>query len=284
MLTNHQVGSPLQSSRTLDTHLSALYDSNAYNKDIIDHIRTFYIYAQSGKLTLTRRHGQAVTSLYFADGTLIQLESTETDLDTSPKGVRRSILQILGWRDATLAWEPYVYPEERPLEEKIHLLFAEIDRIHQSKQTRSWGSETCKLITAKQPAGARLPLNLQILCLAGGWHEFTLVSEKTIIGRDPHLVDLSIPTSSLSRKHALIHVGETGVFIQDFDTRNGTYVNDQRLKPSLFYPVTEADEIYLADTRLILEPAPEIVAEALKIKAQSQIRRLKRHIQNWNLG
>jgi hypothetical protein len=283
MLTNFQPSPEERNSDALNVHLSALYDSNAYNKKLIDRLRTFYVYAKSGKLTLSRRHGQSLTSLYFSDGTLIQIESTEPDLDISPQGIQQTLLKILGWKDAQLEWTADLSPEERPLAVEINLLFAEIDHIRQSKRTKNWGSRTCRMMVDAKGGKARLPMNLEVLGKEGGRYQFTLVSERTLIGRDANLVDIAIPSPSLSRKHALLQVIETGIFIQDLDTRNGTYLNDHPLKPNLFYPVEEKDEIYMADCRIILEPTPELVAGALKVKAESQMRRLKRHIQSWNL-
>jgi pSer/pThr/pTyr-binding forkhead associated (FHA) protein len=55
----------------------------------------------------------------------------------------------------------------------------------------------------------------------------------TTIGRDPTL-DICIPHESISRRHAQIVRQQSGYFLSDLDSSNGTYQNGELLRaPSL---------------------------------------------------
>ena len=49
-----------------------------------------------------------------------------------------------------------------------------------------------------------------------------------MIGRDPD-VRLSVDARSVSRRHARIVVSEAGAVIEDLGSKNGTFVNGQRV-------------------------------------------------------
>src|SRR5947209_1495652 len=51
---------------------------------------------------------------------------------------------------------------------------------------------------------------------------------ETVIGRDPD-VRLSVDARSVSRRHARIVVSEAGAVIEDLGSKNGTFVNGQRV-------------------------------------------------------
>lgn len=49
----------------------------------------------------------------------------------------------------------------------------------------------------------------------------------------------------VSRLHAFINVQGDDVYIQDFNSRNGTYLNQQELMPMYDYPLTTGDVLTL---------------------------------------
>ena len=75
----------------------------------------------------------------------------------------------------------------------------------------------------------------------GTYHVLDLTT--TTIGRDPaHPVCVPIP--AISRAHAEIERTPHGYAIRDLDSRNGTYVNSERVGPTAV-PLRDADDIVL---------------------------------------
>ncbi len=72
---------------------------------------------------------------------------------------------------------------------------------------------------------------------------WALESEAVIIGRDD-TCDVIIPERQISRQHIRITRAEKNFFIEDLDSRNGTWVNDQRLEGET--ELHDGDEINLA--------------------------------------
>jgi pSer/pThr/pTyr-binding forkhead associated (FHA) protein len=77
------------------------------------------------------------------------------------------------------------------------------------------------------------PLLLSGLSLELAGASWVVDQAVTTIGRDP-TVDICIPHESVSRRHAQIVRQQTGYFLSDLDSSNGTYQNGERLStPSL---------------------------------------------------
>ena len=62
-----------------------------------------------------------------------------------------------------------------------------------------------------------------------GQREIVLRRGENVVGR-AHEVPVWVDDDSVSRRHAVIQVGEAGVFIEDCGSRNRTYRRDQRIK------------------------------------------------------
>jgi DNA-binding winged helix-turn-helix (wHTH) protein len=77
---------------------------------------------------------------------------------------------------------------------------------------------------------------------AGNRH-ITLHKDDTIIGRVDEC-DITFPERQVSRQHVRIYREDDSYFIQDLDSRNGTWVNGQQLKGSR--RLVDGDEIRLA--------------------------------------
>lgn len=74
------------------------------------------------------------------------------------------------------------------------------------------------------------------------------------LGRDPKLVDLAVPENGVSRRHARLELGPTGLVITDLESTNGLYVNDQQItKYSPQTTLTDGSTINLGDTPLRVE-------------------------------
>ncbi len=79
--------------------------------------------------------------------------------------------------------------------------------------------------------------------------------EDAVIGRQTANVDVSLETvdnsSSVSRRHARLTVQSDGVFLEDLESSNGTFVNGERLLPQVQKQLFEKDEIRFGATRFV---------------------------------
>ncbi len=76
-----------------------------------------------------------------------------------------------------------------------------------------------------------------------------LVNSELIIGREERC-DIVIPDRQVSRQHARIYPSNEDVFLEDLGSKNGTYLNSQRIvNPQQLH---EGDEIRIAFTQTFL--------------------------------
>jgi len=76
-----------------------------------------------------------------------------------------------------------------------------------------------------------------------------LVNRELIIGREDSC-EIVIPDRQISRRHARIYLSTEGVFLEDLGSKNGTYLNSQRIVGS--QQLHEGDEIRIAFTQTFL--------------------------------
>ena len=67
-------------------------------------------------------------------------------------------------------------------------------------------------------------------------------------GRDPAR-DIQILDPKVGRKHFQIRKGDVGYVVVDFQSRNGVYVNGEKISEER--PLQDGDEIMIGDTRLV---------------------------------
>lgn len=72
---------------------------------------------------------------------------------------------------------------------------------------------------------------------------WTLDRAEMTVGRDD-ICDIVIPERQISRRHIRLYSDGTKFFVEDLDSRNGTWVNGQRLQGS--QELFDGDEIHLA--------------------------------------
>ena len=78
--------------------------------------------------------------------------------------------------------------------------------------------------------------------------EYVFNKDTVIIGRDLNSdLQLEGGKSVVSRKHAQIKSLETGVQIEDLNSRNSTYVNDMKLKSGVSHELKTGDVIHICD-------------------------------------
>ena len=74
-------------------------------------------------------------------------------------------------------------------------------------------------------------------------HQWILDSEMTVIGRDPGC-DVLVADRRVSRKHAEVVRVRDGFVLRDCDSKNGTFVNGERIQGE--HRLEDGDEIQLA--------------------------------------
>jgi len=73
-----------------------------------------------------------------------------------------------------------------------------------------------------------MDVNLILFKKDGSQKAFSLPSNITVIGRR-HDCDLCIPLMPVSRRHCQLNLNKEALKIRDLDSRNGTYLNDERI-------------------------------------------------------
>ncbi len=78
---------------------------------------------------------------------------------------------------------------------------------------------------------------------------FEISAEPLTIGRSP-ANRFCLPDSRASRQHAQVRAEAGQIVIEDLNSANGTFVNDQRLEPGKPYILQPGDEIVISATRM----------------------------------
>lgn len=91
-----------------------------------------------------------------------------------------------------------------------------------------YGPEQACVPWTKRLDLAHMKVSLVMLKDNGVVKDFPIALGQTVIGRREDC-DLRIPLKEISRKHALLMVGDKMVSIRDLGSANGTYINNQRV-------------------------------------------------------
>ncbi len=119
------------------------------------------------------------------------------------------------------------------------------------------------------------------------------VETELILGRDPRC-DVVIPNRQVSRRHARVFRKGQEIWVEDLGSKNGTYINGERLNPQEPAPLHEGDVLVLAlaqrfvlvaarETQTMpLEPVeapPEDLAETAPAQEQDTTRTFRRRLE-----
>lgn len=88
---------------------------------------------------------------------------------------------------------------------------------------------------------------------------FTDDIQELVVGREV-ACQLAIDTASVSRRHAVLHKKWGGITITDLDSKNGTFVNNEKIEEKL---LTDGDMIIVGAVKLKYHNPQEINLEAL---------------------
>jgi pSer/pThr/pTyr-binding forkhead associated (FHA) protein len=124
------------------------------------------------------------------------------------------------------------------------------------------GKPDLKSTSPMMSAGARISLHLvesgQIVPLAAR-NEFSLgrVAEGQPIMPDIDLTPYKAYENGVSRLHAILKLVNNQVLLLDLGSSNGTYVNGNRLVPSVERPLNQGDMIHLGKLKIQFLFSPE---------------------------
>jgi DNA-binding winged helix-turn-helix (wHTH) protein len=114
------------------------------------------------------------------------------------------------------------------------------------RTVHGFGYAFCGTVT---PAGAAAPARLSRYSLAWEAAHFPLFEGDNVVGRDRDLA-LSFDSTSMSRRHCVIKVTGDAVTVQDLESKNGTYVRDERIAAPV--PLVAGDQIRVGTIILVL--------------------------------
>ncbi|MBI2989002.1 MAG: FHA domain-containing protein [Deltaproteobacteria bacterium] len=95
--------------------------------------------------------------------------------------------------------------------------------------------------------------------------EFSTEATNVVIGRKGADVEVDMDMA-VSRKHAALTFENGQFFVEDLNSRNGTFVNDKKITSKT--PVTENDVIRVGKTRVMLQIDEALIEEMERAKAE----------------
>ncbi len=72
-----------------------------------------------------------------------------------------------------------------------------------------------------------------------------------VIGKDPDLCPLTIPEETVSRIHAKLHVMEDGIYLEDLNSTNGTFVNEEAVLGKEKKKLRDGDRVRFAASEYV---------------------------------
>lgn len=89
----------------------------------------------------------------------------------------------------------------------------------------------------------RISVEIDVILSIDGTNKLVKVKERLTIGRSL-LADIQINDHSVSRIHAALHVNqESELFIEDLDSKNGTFLNSENVHPNIPYLISIGDVV-----------------------------------------
>ncbi|KAL4336301.1 hypothetical protein GQ457_07G036050 [Hibiscus cannabinus] len=81
---------------------------------------------------------------------------------------------------------------------------------------------------------------------------FEIASREVTVGRLPDKADVVIPVATVSGVHARIQKKGGNLLVTDLDSTNGTFINDQRLRPGVVSKVPPGSFLIFGDIHLAM--------------------------------
>jgi hypothetical protein len=149
-------------------------------------------------------------------------------------------------------------PTAAPAERKAVSAEKPVPKLNMDKKEYRKAPEPQPAVLPQPPSGAAEGTMLldspeiKVPCLVsnenGIINKIPISSSPFVIGRIPDQVDYVLDYKPVSRIHAKITGAEDGsYFLEDLNSRNGTFINDNRINSNTRYPITVGDRISIAD-------------------------------------
>eukprot|EP00913_Durusdinium_trenchii_P023482 g22060.t1 len=82
-----------------------------------------------------------------------------------------------------------------------------------------------------------------------------VLKSDTVIGRSADC-NLRIASNEISRRHCRVTVNDTGVFVRDLGSSNGTFINGNRIEPEIDVAISPESELSLGGIRFVVRFKP----------------------------
>lgn len=146
---------------------------------------------------------------------LLQIEMEESEPETDRKPLRFDLKEIIKEKGSTL-WSRF-HKKKLPKEEPIYLFEPQEEPICVQNPTVFLGAGEC--------------VQGQFVYQgAGGACSFAVTADSFLIGGNNDAADISIDSPGISRNHARVTKEEENYYLEDLNSRNGTYLNGTLLK------------------------------------------------------
>lgn len=107
-----------------------------------------------------------------------------------------------------------------------------------------------------EPAPAPRRLGFFMTRLNTG-ERFQVLGRRFVVGKSKHSTFQVKDTATVSRSHAILSVNDNACTIMDDESRNGTFVNGERLESGVPRRLSDGDTVRLSDVDFVFEAIPE---------------------------
>ncbi|KAJ3684298.1 hypothetical protein LUZ61_013462 [Rhynchospora tenuis] len=100
---------------------------------------------------------------------------------------------------------------------------------------------------------------------------FEVASSSVTVGRVPEKADIVLPVATVSGLHARLDIKDGLLLVTDLDSTNGTFINEQRLRPGAVTPVPPGSYITFGDTNLAIFRVTKVEVESATIETDQPV-------------
>ena len=193
---------------------------------------------------------------FSVDALARELRRGDAPVHISPKAFDL-LLYLLEQRPQALSKQKMldrIWPNTFISEATLTSVIAEIrealgDQAHQPRFVRTvhrFGYAFCGSVTHRKLAPASIPASACFL--RGGAGEFVLREGENVLGRDEGL-SIIVDSATVSRRHARIVVTDGEAVVEDLGSKNGTFVQGERLNSPA--RIRDGDRLLIGEVALI---------------------------------
>jgi hypothetical protein len=169
-------------------------------------------------------------------GNIFLIEGRIADASSNTLAGRMALDQIFRAKDMTCVWLPDAKPQNVSMDLEVSVYLETVPGGRKDKSKNNTAADNA-LNAAPSAGTAVVPLNRPVMA-RHILQAYTLVSESrpniildkdgVVLGRD-RSCEVQLEHASISRKHCAIRFAPQGLHVMDLNSRNGTYINGERL-------------------------------------------------------